>query len=163
MLSTTQPAVLLKQTPVKWTLRKPDSDPFLPTFGRPFHTEPRDWPSQHCLERTTYNYTVNWLCCLKMICVNWKGSDQTFNSGEWGSNWEGKKQDGRPLLTKPCSYSLHSARNQPVHHSLKKYSLHHWTVNLCFTNCYNTTYNNGSNFHKDSVGFFRDISLCAAH
>lgn len=91
---------------------------------------------------------------LKMIYVNWKGSDQTFNGGEWGSNWEGKKQDCTPRLPNPCSYSLYSAHSLSVHHSLKIYSLHHWTMNLCCTNCYNTADN--------TVKFFQAISLCCS-
>ncbi|TMS17682.1 Leucine-rich repeat transmembrane protein FLRT1 [Larimichthys crocea] len=40
---------LLKQTPVKPTLRVKVGSPLLLTCGRTFHTEPRDWPSQRRL------------------------------------------------------------------------------------------------------------------
>lgn len=82
-------------------------------------------------------HTVIWLCCL------WRWSTWTEKEVIKHLTVESEvvteRKEAGPQL---CSHSLYSACSQPVHHSLKMYSLHHWTVNLCCTNCYNTTYNN---------------------
>lgn len=133
MLANTQPAHLLKRTPLKSTFRITDGSPFLLDSGRTFHTEPREWPSQHSLEWTTYSTHCHLAVLpLKTICVNWKGSDQTFNRGESGWNREGIQ------LLQRVFYN------------------HTELWNLCRNICHNTTNNNRWNFPKDFL-----LDFCA--
>jgi len=84
--------------PVKSSSRILSIALFLLTCGGTFHTEPRDWPSQRCSECTTYSTRGHRaLLPLKIIGVNWKGSDSNWTEE---SEAETEREEERSLWTK---------------------------------------------------------------
>lgn len=113
-----QPAVLLKQISVKSTLRQLNNGPFLGTRGRTFHTEPRDWLSQHRLERTTYSPHSHLAFAARANC---KGSEQT-NGESWDWSWKGKRKKQVQRRVKSAFCARPTYPSEPQTNSLKSFN-----------------------------------------